>query len=672
MAGFEALFTGVRPSDYDMRVAPNIAMSSDAPEDANLLNLYRELRNGTYARFLMDMVEDERYYLEEFGADMIPQEWQARDFKPTVPPTAYNAIESAANHILTTPDIMVPERPTETNYADEQAIAALKASALLFFWHQVFKQGDPLGHAKKDVIKWGKICLKVVLDYDNIEAANSTPVGRTQFPWCVYNISPSQVFEDPNNPYDPEFVFEAYETTREAAETTYPTAGGAWKLKKAWEKVRVLEYWEKPSGTSKGARKVWIDDYRVLNKPNPYYWVTSIKDNGKDQYDGVVPYFIGDSGWGDGDIGAAPHERYVGLLRRVHSVLETEARQVTMADAQLRISTFPLISLKGIEEDAEQPIKIGPGGKIHIDDTQEIKVVEWPTLDPAQERLLNRVHNYTNELTQFQILSGTPQVGVDSATEADQNFRSASAKLSGPISAIKSIITRVNEYVLICIEKILEEPVTLYGAMDGAPGAVTLTPEWINGFYENFVELKTSDERALDSANAVRWANLFQTFQLDRKFAMKMAGIPNPQQRIAQRMMEDVMLDPQMHQVRVAMEMQNQIPGELGQTLSMNALQQMFNGMPPTQQAQPAGQPPTVEPMAQSTGMAPMMQPPGAAPGAGGNFPGGGLQAMGQGQNPYENIGMPEGVPIQRNAARAIGFNRAMMARPDLQFGGLG
>lgn len=634
-------------------VAPNIQMSSG--DDQALLEEYYHLRTQVYAQYLRTMVDDEKYYRLEFGADLIPQEWVQRGFEPTLPPTAYNAVESATNHILTTPDILVPERPTSEDNYIEQSIAAVKGSALLFFWHQIFKQGDPLGHAKKDLIKWGKIVLKKTCDFD-VLSPDGIEIGRGEFPWRIVQLSPSQVFEDPTNPYDPAFVYEAYETTRAEAIRTFPDASGAWKTSgKRYDKVRVVEYWEKPRESSKGRRVIWIEDERVLNKPNPYHWVDGITDSGKETYNGYLPYFIADSAWGDGDIGAAPHERYVGLIRRIHSLLKTEARQLTAADAQLRIGTFPLLKMVNIDEDDEHPLRLGPGAKIHLDETQDVSAIAWPQLDPALFNIITQVHRYANELAQFQTLSGIPQTGVDSATEADQNFRSASAKLGGPLNALKSIITRINETVLQDVELIFESPVTVYGAADGAPGVVTLLPEWISGFYENFVELKTSDQKALDAANAVRWANLYQTFGLDKRFAMKMAGIPNPQQRIAQRMQEDVWLDPRMHEIRVAQAMRNQ-GGDLGEILSMNVINQMLNGGVPTDEQPEEQENATSEPMMAGVGG----EPTGGEPGSFPMMPG-----MPSNRNPNPNQqGLGEPPPPQRNMARAIGFNRATLLNP--------
>lgn len=601
-----------------------------------MLEQYSQLRTESFRQYLIELAEDEKYYKLKFGQDLIPKEWREKGFDVTLPPTAYNAIEAASDHILTTPDILVSERPTETDYLREQQIAAAKQMALMFFWHQIFLQGDPLGNGKKSLIKSGKMVLKLTLDF-NVIRPDGAFVGRQGFPFRGRLLSASTVFEDPNFPYDPQYVYEAYEMRRDTAQELFPDARGKWKEKPPGEMCRVLEYWSKPHDQDRGRRVIWIDDVRVLNKINPYSAEIGRTDKGKPIYDGFVPYFVTETGWGDGEFGVPAHERYVGLIRHVHSLLETEARQLTAADAQLRIGTFPIVKLEGIEEDDEHPIRIGPGAKIHVQDpeTQDISILTWPQIDPALFGMISRVHQYTNELSKFEQLSGTPQRGVDTATEADQNFRAASSKLNGPINGLRSLIMRVNAYVLWCIENVIEAPVTLYGAADGTPGVITLEPEWIAGYYDTFVDLKTTSAAALEGARLRQWAEAYQVFGLDKAFAMKMAGIPNPNQRIANRMNEDVLLDPRVHEIRLANWMR-QNGGELGKMLSMPILERLMHGDVPDET--------------------------GAAPSGGGGFP---APATSQPTNRTNPNAEPQSELEQ--AARAAGVERATETRPDLQ-----
>jgi len=590
MAGYDDFFnkdSGVA------RVATTWA-AQNVQQREGILGNFDRLRREVYHQYLVDLVEDDRYYRLDFGKNLIPKEWDDRGFKPTLPPTAYNAVEAASDTILTTPEIFVPVRPTKDNFGYEREVASSKKAALEFFWHNVFLAGDPVGKGKKKLIKDGKIVLKKEIDWDKVDD-DTVSVGYRGFPYKVRLLSNETVYEDPDHPEDPWFCYESYEIRVSAAIRLFPEVKAYLSTRRDGDKVRLVEYWSKPRGTSKGKRCVYIDDVKVLDKANPYRWVSGLTASGKELYDGYIPYFIADSGWGDVDADSAPHQRYVGMIRYIRSVIETEARQLTAADAQLRIATFPVTILKGISEDDEHPITLGPATKIHMPagDDASITTLSWPDVPAGVWNILQRLHGYANELAKFESLGGQAPRGVSTATESQQVFQSASAKLAGPMSGLRSLFTRINRSILQDIELVIEGPVTLYGAIEGSSGVTTLNPEDIDGFYDTFVELKTSDQAQLNRANMMMWANLYQVFNLDREYAMAQAGIKNPAERIANRATEDVFFDPRQHELRVAMSMAGQ--GELGQIIQQRMMATMGN---------PEGQP-----------------PPGGAP-AGANFPG--------------------------------------------------
>ena len=575
-----------------------ITMGSDKPSDDPLLQLYADLRTNVYRTYFDHLTTEGMYYRQKFGDEVIPPDWREQGFKVTLPPTAYNAVQAAADHILSTPSIFVPERPQGDGdqYLREQVLAGLKSQFLEYWWEQVALDGDPVMHGKTNLIRDGKIVVKKEIDFEKLK---ETPVV-SHFPWKFKLLSNYTVFEDPSNPYDPNFVFEAYEMRRDAAESTFPEASGNWRQgKKAWDRVRVLEYWEKPHGTSKGHRMMWIDDERVLSKINPYYWVCKVRDDGTEEYDGYVPYFIADSMWGDGDTAAPAHERYVGIIRYACSLIETEARQLTAGDAQLRIGTFPILLVQGMEEDDEQPLKVAPGVRLHIPnpETQKITVLEWPRLDPMLFNMIGRVHQYANELAKFESLGGIPQAGVDTATEAQQNFMNASSKLAGPIAALRNLMIRVNRSILADIEMILESPVTLTGLANDMPGAITLDPDDITGQWTSAVELQTSDETALNRAKLQTWASAASAFNakgdfLDIEYAMTMAGIKNPKQRRARARQERFENDPRLYELEFAEFIQGR--GPMGSMVATSIIAQLAAGGAPeeTPGADPAGDEP--------------------------------------------------------------------------------
>jgi hypothetical protein len=178
---------------------------------------------------------------------------------------------------------------------------------------------------------------------------------------------------------------------------------------------------------------------------------------------------------------------------------------------------------------------------------------------------LQRVNNYADEASKFTAMGGTPMVGVDTATEADQLFRSAATKLGGPISALQRVCQRINSWVLMDIEHVLAAPVTLYGAFEYAPSEITLTPREVNGYYYNSVVFETSDASVLNSRKARLWGDLFRIMPgLSERTALEKMGINDPTQEQEERAVEDMLRSAPIQQATLLMALAGLgEPGEL-------------------------------------------------------------------------------------------------------------
>lgn len=538
------------------------------------LNRFTRLQNVVFSEYHRALALDNKFYHLDFDMEIIPKEWRDDGFKAVKPNTAHMSVESAAEHILTTPKIHVPVMPVSEGDFDAALVADKKQQALKFFWHNVFLAGDPLGEGKKNIVKDGRMVLRVDLRWDLVDP-DAAVYGKNEFPWRVRLRSNETILEDTDNPYDPSYIFESFQIRTSDAKRYYPDAAGDWGEKKQpTDTVRLVEYFCKPSDEEpKGKRIVWIENERVIDTVNPYHYLCGVTETGEDKYDGWVPYAIAPSGWGSVDATNMPHERYAGILRHMHSVLIAEAEQATMAQAQLKVATFPPVKVFGqMAVDKDHPFRFGPAAVLPFPqgkNENDAEVMAYPNLPAGVIDMLNRTHMWANEVSRFNTLSGGAQRGVDTATEADLNVRNASARLSGPIAGLTGMIARVNTMMLKCIELILEAPVILYGATDGMSGAVTLSPEEIDGFYMSFVALQTTEQAALDRALLKTWGDAFNGFQtIDPEYAMRQAGIENPKERIEKMLDHQVLMDPMMHQARVAMKM-SQLPPEVLSTMQL-------------------------------------------------------------------------------------------------------
>jgi hypothetical protein len=517
-----------------------------------LKSRYTHLENQVYGTYRAAVEKDAGYYELTFADDLVPTDWKRKGISAVVPPTAYNAVENAVDHILVTPKVAVPVRPSSANFVGEQAIAERKRLALRFWWDQVsVDNGGPISSAVKSLIKDGKMVLKKTIKWDLIpdEVDDDQPIGLDEFPWDLEAIPPEAIYEDPDRPYDPMYVYENYTTSVGAAKESYPEGLASWRSGEDHDDVKVMEFYSKPKGTSRGQHAIWVDDEPVVDTINPYSWRTLKGDDENPEYAGYLPYIIRASGWGERKHKYEPEKYYVGILRRMHSLLEAQAGHLTDGSVQMKYSTFPAV-LTSMPESV--PINIGPGEvtrKSQPDDTVEF--VRPPDLPSSLFRILDQVAAEANGLSKFDALGGTAVRGVDTATESDNQIRNASAKLNSPILAMRSALTQINKQILQDVENVLEQPVLLFGAPDEGESLVVLDPEEIKGFYHTTIELTTTDRAALDRAVARLWADLYRSFPgMSEKLAMTNAGIDDPQRVQEERLEEDTFRSPRMAQVR--------------------------------------------------------------------------------------------------------------------------
>lgn len=510
------------------------------------------LQNEVYGAYATAVRKDTTYYEGTFAKNLIPKEWRRKGIQPVIPPTAYNAVENATDHVLTAPKITVPPRPSSDDFYEEQQIAERKRLALRFWWDEIeVTNGNPLKAATKSLMKDGKLVLKKTIRWDLIPDENTdAPLGLDEFIWELRSLSPEAIYEDPDRPYDPRYVYEKYTITVDTAIETFPDAMGSWQFGKTDSDVEVIEYWSKPQGFSRGQYIVFIDDEAVLDEENPYSWRRFLsEDEDEDEFTGYLPYIIRASGWGERKSDYEPEKYYVGVLRRMRSLMDAQAQHLTDGSVQMKVSTFPA-TVTSLPESV--PIKIGPGEvtrKPNPEDT--IEFLRPPELPRSLFDMISLISSEANAVSKFGSLGGSPLKGVDTATEADTVTRNAAAKLNSPVLALRSAIIEINKQILQDVENVLAQPVILFGAPDEGESLVALEPEDINGFYRTTVELSTTDRAALDRTLARVWGDLYTIFpDLSEKTAMLNAGIEDPQREAEQRAAEDLFRSPRMVQVR--------------------------------------------------------------------------------------------------------------------------
>ena len=518
------------------------------------------------------------YYDLDFGVDVVPPSAADRGLVAVIPPTARQAIDEAADHILYVPKVRVPIRPTEAETTTAQNIAEKKRKFLVSWWRQVTQNSNPIGDGRKSLLNEGKIAVRKSLKWDLIpekpEKLNKkyreeiAKLGRYEFLWDVELLDNCTVYEDPSNHRNPKYVYLCYEIYAEDAKARFPDAIGEWTKLNDYDKIKYLEYWSAPviksDGTFESGDYIqWIESDVVHNAENPYPY---------------IPIAVEDAGFGTVRQGAKPDERYKGFSEFTHTVFVAQARQWSAMEAVAEYTAFSPLITRNLDPSKVAGLQLGPGEVWSLEgnkDDPDAESIEFPVLPnipitvPQMIQLTDRAANSTLKID---LLGGVAQTGVDTATEADQNVRNASAKLSSPVAALERLSAKLSRWVLMDIELVLESPVTIYGVHSDDPAEVTLGPRDIAGYYDIAVELRTTDDEAVSMNKARFWLEMALRAPFLSFFtALERGGVvDDPMAEMLKRASEEVFLSEQFKMIRIMTGAQSF--GELAQLLQNQGL----------------------------------------------------------------------------------------------------
>ena len=556
---------------------------------------FRRLNNDVFNGYFSAMSEDNDFYNGNYPnmGEIIPREYRESGMVATIPPTARNAVDNASDHILTTPHIYVPVKQTENDQQAQQDLAERKRQFLAAFWHRVeVDYGDPLAVGRKKLVKDGRIVMKKEIRWELIPFPPPTDATRgekqryrnhlrklaqAKFLWRVSVVPNETIVEDPDNPNDPLYAYEFYEIYPDEARRRFPQYADEWNATDL-EKLEFVEMYSKPHGDDKGQHKMWVGGRLVHDEMNPYCWETAASTEEYPDYDGYIPYIIRDSGWGETTAKNDPADRYVGILRHIHPVLLAEARQLTAVDIQLRYSTFAPVITRNIMDD-NTPIELGAGKRINLVDDQDIEFRKLPEIPLSAFQMMDKVHQYTADLSKMGTLGGQPQRGVESATDADVNIRNASVKLAGCVQSLRACVAMASRQVFQDIEHILNSSITVAGGTKRSASEITIKPSELDDFYAVDVELHTSDRAQIEMRDMMVWSQLYQGYNgmLSAQTAMENSGIENPQQEMLKASVNTLFMSPEAQQVRTMMMLKG-LEGQAAEVL--RAFQQNMSQVP--------------------------------------------------------------------------------------------
>lgn len=471
-------------------------------------------REGTiyYRQFHKQSAEEEDYY---FGRNVIPVPVDMA-VDPVRPATSRAIINVATDHVdVSNPTFAVP---------DPSPRSKDRAERLKKFYQGVWMQiaRAVLNTGAKHEIAYGMGFLKVTFDPDlwpnapflddfrseaaYKEALNMFMAERNiSFPIRVDNVNPRNMIWDDSR-LGMKWAIEFYQTTVRDIKQRFPE----WVAHKELNDITTWsEYW------SETHVAYMADDQFVLPPMEHGY--------------GFCPYVPIIPATSLNFSSGPPHERYQGILRPVHNLLDTEARLVTQYEAILRQYAWRTVDFKGNRQESENVADAYElfGAKNIV--TRGVDVMPSPLITPPQEILtqLALVQTMIEEATFPNVVRGIRPRGV--STGFGLSVLSGMGRLVfGPYAdGLARAMEECNRRFAMLVENKIRGRITVRARSEVHSFDQTITPDDIRGFYENRVFLKAEapEEREREAILAER---LYKSGLISLYEAQKRAGITNP------------------------------------------------------------------------------------------------------------------------------------------------
>lgn len=532
-----------------------------------------KMLEGIFSQFHGEVDAARRYYNLDYAENIVPARWQNK-LSAFIPPTAAHAIDEAVDHILFTPRVHVMTRPAEADMKlKEQEIAENKRAFLAALW-----SGQTVIHdARKTLINEGMVAVKKILNWHYIPkrgtGRNATQryrreiarLGADKTLWEFEILDNKTVTFDPSNHRNPRYAYVKMRIRVEEARRLFPKRSDpldgmgdrhaspqveSWRDLPDLNEVEYIEFWsqdicdEYGEVIEEGAYVQWVEGEIVNDTENPYPY---------------IPIAVEDAGFGTVRSNAEPHEIFVGITAKMRPVFEAEAKQMTAWEAVTELTAFGLYVARN--RDPNKVWNVGPGEILDLDGAENdpmresFEAVKLPEIPMGVIQLVQKTTQIANSVLKMETLGGQALPGVETATEADQQIRNASAKLSSPVAALERLVAKLSTWILMDIEEVIEAPVTVWNApaTSDSPSSVTVKPSDLRGYYMVTAELRTTDEEAVNMVKARFWAEMYRLIPfLSAWTAMEKGEITDePQKEMIKRASEDIFMSEQMQTIRL-------------------------------------------------------------------------------------------------------------------------
>jgi len=484
---------------------------SDEPKLEDILDLWRQGRDKYFVQFHANCREEEDFILEN-------REVPAPEgIDPIWPATANGIIDTATDHVdINNIQIDVPSSPRT------RARAERLKKFYLGVWLSVKK--PVLRTAVRQSFLYGIGFLKTMYNADkwpdapHLEDFNDDEekyrkaleefqeVRNIRWPFEIDVIRPrNMVWDDARTRM--KWVIEFYRRPTRHLQRRYPE----WVPSDASTRsgiVEWLEYWD-------DEWCIYIADNQKLESFRHGY--------GHMPYTPIIP--ANSYTFDDGP----PHERYRGMLRPAHNLLDEEARLTTQINAIIRTTAYRTLDFTGPKRLAEETAERYElfGGKNIIPPGVEVAMSPMPNVPPDLYQQLTVVQTMIEGVTFPNVIRGVRPRGVSAGFAMSVLAGMGRLKFQGVADGVRHAIEEVNSKLAMLVENKARGRVTVYARVQGNTFDQTISPDDIRGMYENSVQIKAEapEERERESLLAMRLhaAGLITEYE-----AMRRIGITNP------------------------------------------------------------------------------------------------------------------------------------------------
>lgn len=515
---------------------PLPSLDLERPDLDNVVTLLRDAK-GYYTGFHENCREEEEYY---FGRVSVPV---VEGYDSTRPATASAIINIATAHVDT--GNMFVDVPLASPRAKARAERLKKFYQ--GFWLNV--RAPVLQTCTKHQFLYGIGWLKTMFapeqwpdapmldDYGSDEeyrkALREFMERRALlFPFVVKNVNPRNLVWDDSR-IRPRWAMEFYDRTAGDIKARYPE----WSTsKKDQDMSEWVEYWDER----------WCG----YLADNQWVWGPAEHSYGGLPYRAAIPGAAVD--W---DVGK-PEDRYRGILRPVHDLLNSEARIVTAYEAILRKYAWGGVNFTGpkalVDEVRKEWDEFGDNW-LPPSVTSEVRKQPVPPAELLGH--LNIIQTMIEMATFPNVIRGVRPSGVSTGFGISVLAGMGRLVFQSVADGLARCVEETNGVTASIVEHRIMGRVTVHARSEVHSFDQTIGPEDIRGYYENVVRFKAEapEERERESLLAMRLkeAGILSLYEAQRR-----SGVTNPLEEQMQQEAELLLQSPELRaaKLQIAME----------------------------------------------------------------------------------------------------------------------